>query len=155
MTQITHRNVIANILDEKHISQLHAAKLLGLTYTDMMKLVVGELPITRELADKLSCVFGLTPQFWLKYDSDRCELLNVQQQRKRTISLVILAAIISVLLITSAAVCLKLAAIGAYATMSWWHVLSPVILMIVTAGVITVIAATIDRMIAFVMKHVG
>lgn len=62
-------DTIANILEEREMTEARFAERTGLSQGQVDCLLSGDEPITEEIAQKLSEVLGSTPGFWLRREA--------------------------------------------------------------------------------------
>lgn len=56
---------LREILEERHLSQAHFARVIGVAPMRISHVVKGARPVTAELALLFGRVFGQSPQYWL------------------------------------------------------------------------------------------
>ena len=56
---------LREILEERHLSQAHFARVIGVAPMRISYVVKGTRPVTAELALLFGRVFGQSPQYWL------------------------------------------------------------------------------------------
>jgi len=56
---------LREILEERHMSQAHFARVIGVAPMRISHVVKGTRPVTAELALLFGRVFGQSPQYWL------------------------------------------------------------------------------------------
>ena len=64
---------LREILEERHLSQAHFARLIGVAPMRISHVVKGTRPVTAELALLFGRVFGQSPQYWLNLQA-ACDL---------------------------------------------------------------------------------
>jgi addiction module HigA family antidote len=62
--------VAADILDDVGVSVRGAATALGMTNTNLDKILKGERPVTAETAVRFGVYFGNGPDIWLRMQAD-------------------------------------------------------------------------------------
>jgi addiction module HigA family antidote len=64
---------LREILEERHLSQAHFARVIGVAPMRISHVIKGSRPVTAELALLFGRVFGQSPQYWLNLQSS-CDL---------------------------------------------------------------------------------
>ncbi len=94
MSEIGYKNLIAfhpgsyikDILDDMQITQDEFAKRLGTTSKTLSKLINGKIPLSNEVARKLSVMFGTSADVWVNlqktYESKVIEIEKTKQLDK-------------------------------------------------------------------------
>ena len=75
-------NTIKEILNEKGIPKSEFAQRMGITNNNIDKLLVGEIVIDFEIAEKLRCILGSSVDFWVNRESFYRSNLKRQEQEK-------------------------------------------------------------------------
>lgn len=60
---------LREILEERHLSQAHFARVIGVAPMRISHVLKGSRPVTAELALLFGRVFGQSPQYWLNLQS--------------------------------------------------------------------------------------
>ena len=60
---------LREILEERHLSQAHFARVIGVAPMRISHVLKGTRPVTAELALLFGRVFGQSPQYWLNLQS--------------------------------------------------------------------------------------
>ena len=72
---------IADLLEERDLSQVELARRLGYTTKHLNKLIRGKVPLSKDTAMRLGQVLGGCVEFWLAREAnyrERCLRLEVQ-----------------------------------------------------------------------------
>ena len=64
---------LREILEQRHLSQAHFARLIGVAPMRISHVVKGTRPVTAELALLFGRAFGQSPQYWLNLQA-ACDL---------------------------------------------------------------------------------
>ena len=77
---------IKEIIEDMGITQKEFAKRLGVHDKIISKLVNAEIPLSDNVAAKLSCMFNISPETWLnmqsRYDAKVIELEEMEKLQK-------------------------------------------------------------------------
>lgn len=65
---------IVDLLEERGWTHVELAQALDCSTQFVEDLLFGHVPISLEIAERLSSVFGSTPEFWLKLESNYRDL---------------------------------------------------------------------------------
>ena len=91
MSKVEYKDIIAfhpgyyvkDVIDDLEMSQCEFAKRLEITDKTLSKLLSGEAPMSREIAQKMSQMLGTSVDVWLKlqkkYDDKCC---RIEQQNE-------------------------------------------------------------------------
>jgi addiction module HigA family antidote len=61
---------LAEIIAETGVSQAAFARAIGVSAMRVSHVVKGARPVTAELAHRLGCAFGQSPQYWMNLQVD-------------------------------------------------------------------------------------
>ena len=60
---------IADVINEREWTQVQFANQLGISKKQLNRLILGEVELTNEMANRLAKVLGSTEQFWLRREA--------------------------------------------------------------------------------------